>query len=100
MPIHNPVTQCPKPFDPNTLAPYNLEPKAWDGIPIEFTTLVPYQCKQGMKFVKDFNLDIQESECSDNNIFPIPKEEALWLEPTDDGWATCVESEFVKQTAP
>ena len=61
---------------------HNLVPMSWDGNLIPFETIVPYSCKQGMKFVEDYDKVFQEAKC---------KEENLWDAPTE-GWKTCAPS--------
>ncbi len=59
---------------------YGLD-RIWDGNPVTFNTSIQYKCARGMKVKSDFNLEIQEALC---------KEENVWVQPT---WKECTESE-------
>ena len=75
---------CPSPIMPNVS--YNLEPINYNGSVIPFNTAVPYGCRNGMKFYKQFDLDFEMATCLTGNV---------WSIPVPDGWSNCVESKLL-----
>ena len=53
----------------------------WDGGLVDFNTDIEYKCLRGQKFLRDFDLASQKSQCRPGNVWTLPAQ-----------WGQCVES--------